>query len=89
MLDAVGHAQVDETRFFDARDDAFLAFIGPDESSELSFLPLEDMNRDAPVTTETRVTVNNGGGGSLGVFALLALAAGALARHFSRRSRAH
>lgn len=71
---------------FDARDDAFLASIGPDETSELAFLPLEDMNRDAPVTTETRITVNNGGGGSLGLLTLLALAGGVVARRVSRRA---
>jgi hypothetical protein len=74
---------------FDARNDAFLAFIGPEESSELAFLPLEDMNRDAPANTETRVTVNNGGGGSFGFLTLLLLAAGALGHWVRHRSQAH
>jgi hypothetical protein len=73
---------------FDARNDAFLAFMGPEETSELAFLPLEDMNRDAPTNTETRVTVNNGGGGSLGLLTLFVLAAGSFASRFRDRSLA-
>jgi hypothetical protein len=74
---------------FDARDDTFLAFIGPDESSELSLLPLEDMNRDAPAVTETRVTVNNGGGGSLGLLTLIGLAGLVLFGQVRCRPRTH
>jgi hypothetical protein len=74
---------------FDARDDAFLAFIGPEESSELSFLPLEDMNRDAQANTDTRVTVNSSGGGSFGALTLLALAAAAFVRRVRYRTQAH
>lgn len=74
---------------FDARDDTFLAFIGPDESSELALLPLEDMNRDAPVSTETRITVNNGGGGSLGLVMLLVLAAVVFVSRVRIRPRIH
>lgn len=48
---------------FDADTNEFLAFFGPEDSSELAFLPLEDINRDAPAGG-TRVTVNSGGGGS-------------------------
>ena len=33
---------------FDAFDGSFLASFGPQDTSELSFLPLEDFNRDAP-----------------------------------------
>ncbi|MEL7185330.1 MAG: choice-of-anchor H family protein, partial [Pseudomonadota bacterium] len=59
---------------FDAFDDSFVASIGPDETSELAFLPLEDAGRDTP-PVETQVVVNTGsGGGSLGWIALLALA---------------
>jgi hypothetical protein len=48
---------------FDADTSEFLAWFGPEDTSELSFLPLEDMERDAPAP-ETRVTVNSGGGGA-------------------------
>ena len=65
---------------FDADTGDFLAFIGPDESSELSFLPLEDMDRDTPAGTGTRVTVNSGGGGSLTTLMLIALLGVAAAR---------
>jgi hypothetical protein len=74
---------------FDARNDAFLAFIGPDESSELALLPLEDMSRDAPPSTETRVTVNNGGGGSLGLLSLFVLALAVFAGRVRTRSGIH
>ena len=60
---------------FDTYDGAFVASIGPEDSSELSYLPLEDVGRDTP--QGTTVVVNNGGGGSLswyGLFALFGLA---------------
>ena len=56
---------------FDTYDGSFVADIGPDESSELSFLPLEDIGRDTPL--EPTIVVNNGGGGAVGWFGLLAL----------------
>ena len=49
---------------FDAWDGTFVASFGPEDSSKLSYLPLEDFNRDAPVE-ETRVVVNSGGGGAV------------------------
>ncbi|MGI9224274.1 MAG: choice-of-anchor H family protein [Woeseiaceae bacterium] len=58
---------------FDADTNDFLAFIGPEDTSELAFLPLEDMDRDAPFGGDTRVTVNQGGGGSFGWPTLLLL----------------
>ena len=48
---------------FDADTGEFLAYIGPEDSPDLAFLPLEDMDRDAP-PAETRITVNSGGGGA-------------------------
>lgn len=57
---------------YDAYDGSFLASMGPEDTSELSFLPLEDSTRDAP--GETQVVVNSGGG-SLGWLLLLALLA--------------
>lgn len=58
---------------FDAFDGTFLASFGPEDSSELALLPLEDIGRDTP--PGTTVVVSQGGGGSLGWFALLALLA--------------
>jgi len=57
---------------FDAYSGEFLAWFGPEDTSELAFLPLEDMERDTPQNSVTRITVNNGGGGSIDI-ALLAL----------------
>jgi hypothetical protein len=47
---------------FDAYDGAFLADFGPNDSSAVGFLPLEDFNRDAPAS-EVQVAVSHGGGG--------------------------
>jgi hypothetical protein len=60
---------------FDAWDGSFLASLGPEESSELAYLPLEDFERDAP-----QVTVSHGhaGGGAVGLWSLLPLLAFAL-----------
>ena len=60
---------------FDAYDDAYLASFGPDDTSELALLPLEDSIRDAASTGGTQVVVNSGGGGSLSWFLLLGLLA--------------
>lgn len=49
---------------FDAFDGAYVASYGPDETSALSFLPLEDFHRDAPVQ-EVVIIESHGGGGSL------------------------
>ena len=59
---------------FDAFDGSFLASFGPQDTSELSFLPLEDFNRDAP-GFDTPVTVSQGGGGAAGLWLLILLAA--------------
>ena len=58
---------------FDAYDGAFVTSFGPDETSELAYLPLEDFNRDAPVVEERIVVVNQGGGGAIGLWLLLGL----------------
>ncbi len=47
---------------FDAIDGAFLVDFGPEDSSELSFLPLEDANRDDPNFDRPVVLVHGGGG---------------------------
>ena len=57
---------------FDAYDDAFLTSFGPEESSEFSYLPLEDVGRYTPLGTTT-VIVSEGGGGSMSWFLLLGL----------------
>ena len=49
---------------FDSYDGAFLASYGPEETSELSFLPLEDSNREAPHFDDP-VVINHGGGGAI------------------------
>ena len=74
---------------FDAWDGSFVASYGPEDTSELAYLPLEDFNRDAPVE-ETRVVVNSGGGGAmdgwlLGAF-FLVLLAGAIRKIWRRRN---
>ena len=60
---------------YDAQDNTFLASFGPEDTSELSFLPLEDSTRDASGTAGTQVVVNSGGGGSIGWLLLLGLLA--------------
>ena len=59
---------------FDAYDGTFLTSIGPEDTSELSILPLEDSTRDAVSGGNTQVVVNSGGG-SLGLFLLFGLLA--------------
>ena len=49
---------------FDAGNGAFLASFGPEDTSELGFLPLEDFVRDTPIN-DRPVAVSRGGGGSL------------------------
>ncbi len=61
---------------FDAYDGTFLASFGPEDSSELSYLPLEDIGRDTP--RDTTVVVTQGGGAAswlllLGVFGVAAM----------------
>jgi len=61
---------------YDADTGWFLADYGPESSSALSFLPLEDFNRDAPVVDRpVTVSEGRGGGGAAGVLPLLGLAA--------------
>lgn len=56
---------------FDAYDSTFLTSFGPDDSSELAYLPLEDYNRDAPV--EVVVVHHDHGGGAVDQWLLSAL----------------
>jgi hypothetical protein len=48
---------------FDSFDGAFLASYGPEDTSELSFLALEDSNRDDP-HFDDQVVISHGGGGA-------------------------
>jgi len=57
---------------FDSYDGRFLTSFGPYDTSELSYLPLEDSNRDTPVE-EVRVVVNHGGGGAMDAWLIGAL----------------
>ena len=57
---------------FDAVDGAFLTSFGPDETSELALLPLEDFDLDAPVD-QVVVVVDQGGGGSVDAWLLTML----------------
>ncbi len=59
---------------YDTFDNSLVAIIGPEDTSELSVLPLEDINRDSVAPGTTQVVVNSGGGGSLSWFLLLGLA---------------
>ncbi|MGI9238633.1 MAG: choice-of-anchor H family protein [Woeseiaceae bacterium] len=65
---------------YDAYDNAFVASFGPEDTSELAILPLEDIGRDTPVGTTTQVVVNSGGGGSIGWFLTLGLLGASLLR---------
>lgn len=58
---------------FDAFDSTLLAVIGPEDTSELGFLPLEDIDRDTPFGGGHTIVVHDGGGGSLDWLLLLLL----------------
>lgn len=62
---------------YDAYDGYLVASIGPEETSELAILPLEDMSYDSPHGDTTQIVVNSGGGGSASLMLLLALAGAA------------
>lgn len=57
---------------YDAWDGTFLASVGPAENSSLSYLPLEDYQRDAPYVEEI-VVIGHGGGGAALLLLPLAL----------------
>ena len=67
---------------FDAYDGTFLSSFGPEDTSALAYLPLEDFNRDAPVVEQRVVVVTQSGGGAVGIWLLLGLFA---VRVISRR----
>lgn len=67
---------------FDAFDGTFLASFGPEDASELAFLPLEDSNRDSPI--DTTIVVEHGGG-SFSWLSLLVLLALLVAQQIAAR----
>jgi len=75
---------------FDAFDNAFVANMGPESTSELGFLPLEDAERDTPAPRP--IVVNHGSGGgavdlpTLAVLVFVAAGSVALRRRRQRRS---
>jgi len=58
---------------YDTFDGSLVASIGPEETSELSLLPLEDTTYDARAGTTNQVVINSGGGGSFSWLLLLGL----------------
>ena len=72
---------------FDAFTGDFLASYGPEDTSELAYLPLEDFSADTPPTVvERRVTVTREGGGSFSFWALFSILLLLAARTVVRRS---
>jgi hypothetical protein len=70
---------------FDADNNAFLAWFGPEDTSELAFLPLEDASNDVEEIPEVVVIHRQGGGATGGLFILL-LGLAAIARFRAVRS---
>lgn len=70
---------------FDAWDNSFLAWYGPEDTSELAFLPLEDASRDVADTTNV-IVVNREGGGSAGLIFILLLSLAAIAKNRARQA---
>ena len=58
---------------FDAVTGEFLVGFGPEDTSDLGFLPLEDFDRDAPISVVPIATSHGHGGGSIGIWLLLVL----------------
>jgi hypothetical protein len=69
---------------FDAYDGSFLAWIGPEDTSELAFLPLEDATRDVADSPDV-IVINREGGGSAGLVFILLLSLAALAKYHARQ----
>lgn len=74
---------------FDAYDDSYVAYFGPDDTSELAFLPLEDADRDIVIVPDIIVVDNHHhhGGGAVSGWFILALGLAALLLQFGRDSR--
>ncbi len=58
---------------FDAETGEYLTGFGPEETSALAFMPLEDFNRDAPYFDVPIATSHGHAGGSTGVWMLMVL----------------
>ena len=71
---------------YDTFDGSLVATFGPEDTSELSFLPLEDTTYDAPSGTTTQVVINSGGGGSFGWLLLLGLTVVTATRRITGRT---
>lgn len=69
---------------FDAYDDSFLAWYGPEDTSELAFLPLEDATLDRADTPDV-IVVNREGGGSTGLVFMLLLSLAVIAKSRARQ----
>ncbi len=74
---------------FDAYDDSYVAYIGPDDTSELAFLPLEDADRDIVIVPDIIVVEDHHhhGGGAVGGWFILVLGLAALLLQFARAPR--
>jgi hypothetical protein len=70
---------------YDAFDGAFLASLGPIDTSELAFLPLEDFRRDDP---PIQGPGHSHGGGAMDLWAFGTLGLYLLALHWTRQRRA-
>ena len=70
---------------FDTWDNSFVASFGPADTSELAYLSLEDIARDAP--QDTTVIIRESGGGALGWFLLLPLLLAAAGRYWQNCAR--
>jgi hypothetical protein len=71
---------------YDTFDGRFVASFGPADTSELSFLPLEDFERDDPHFHPPVVGHSHGGGGAVGLPMLVWLAILSGAASLSRRA---
>lgn len=72
---------------FDTWDDSFVAEFGPADTSALSYLPLEDAERDTPAPAPDVVVVSRGGGGATDGWTLALLAGLSAGLWFRRRYR--
>ncbi|MGB5511384.1 MAG: choice-of-anchor H family protein [Woeseiaceae bacterium] len=71
---------------YDTFDGSLVATFGPEDTSELSLLPLEDTTYDARPGTTTQVVINSGGGGSFSWLLLIGLTIVVAMRRIARRT---